>query len=137
MQRHNGHLGKFLETFEFRKFQKDPNQSTLEASLEDADLIGSAIGGTSLIKGHNLVIDLDLPSMLLTSTNGRHHLVVRLSTPLSTEAYRKLLKALVEAGILEQGNLDRFELDGRTVVMVPWKSKPANAKGSDDDSQVD
>src|SRR3989344_4402534 len=71
---------------------------------------------------HAPVLDLDVPAYLIpSSTPGHSHLYIDVEIPWSV--YRKLLRALARAGIIEdyfyKGALDREQ----TMVRPPWVKK--------------
>lgn len=67
---------------------------------------------------HAPVIDLDIPARLVpSSTEGHSHLYI--DVDLTWYAYRRLLRALCEAGIIEQGYLNASEDRGMTMVRKP------------------
>ena len=90
------------------------------ADVEDADLVTSEIA--SRHKRHKIVLDIDMPVKVLdSSTPGHHHLFI--DKELSWKQYRRLLRALAAAGIVEQGYVGASEDRGFTGVRVPWKKK--------------
>lgn len=71
---------------------------------------------------HAPVLDLDVPAYLVPSTTpGHSHLYIDVEMP--WPVYRRLLRALAAAGIIEEdfykGSLDR----GQTMVRPPWVRK--------------
>lgn len=88
-------------------------------SAADANVITSEIQHSDL---HAPVLDMDIPCALVpSSTPGHFHLYIE--KPMTWRTYRRLLKALGRAGVLEDGfvkaSLDR----GYTSVRVPWVKK--------------
>jgi len=84
----------------------------------DADVV------TSLLPDgrHAPVLDLDLPHRLVPSTTqGHSHLY--LDVPMSWRRYKRLLKALAKAGILEQGYVAVSLYRQHTAVWMPWVQK--------------
>ena len=73
---------------------------------------------------HAPVLDLDIPHRLVSSsTPGHSHLF--LDVPMSWRSYKKLLKALAKAGIIEPGYRDASLRRGHTAVQMPWVKKAA------------
>ena len=77
-----------------------PNNITVTTDVAKANVITSMIADDLL--RHKVVIDLDLPAKLVpSSTPGHFHLYI--DHAMEAEAYFKLLRALSEAGIIEEG----------------------------------
>lgn len=96
-----------------------------EESIEDADIVTSEIshiyGGA---EAHKVVLDIDFPVKVVdSSTPGHHHLYI--DKPITWEQYVKIMDALVEAGIVEEGFLGASIARGFTGVRLPWKRKQA------------
>ena len=88
----------------------------------DANVTTSKILGKDT---HKLVLDLDLPAALLpSSTRGHFHLYI--DHEMTWKQYRKVLRALAGAGIIESGYLGASEQRGYTSVRLPWVRKPGN-----------
>lgn len=70
-------------------------------TLDEANLIGS-----ELLDGrHSPALDIDMPCELVeSSTPGHFHLYI--DCPMEWRQYRKLLKALTRAGIIQSGYLN-------------------------------
>lgn len=67
---------------------------------------------------HAPVIDIDLPIRAIpSSTPGHYHLYI--DKKMSWKSYRKLLKALVEAGLVEEGWYKMSLRRGMTMVRPP------------------
>lgn len=88
--------------------------------VADAKLISSE----SILPGmHRPLLDLDFRAALLpSSTKGHYHLY--LERAVSTENYRKLLRVLVEVGLIQEG-FAKEALDGKrgTTLRLPWVKK--------------
>lgn len=68
---------------------------------------------------HSPVLDIDFAARLIPSrTKGHFHLYLDGLT-LDTKAYKKLLIALKDAGVIQLGILNRFERNEATFVRVP------------------
>jgi hypothetical protein len=79
---------------------------------------------------HKIVLDIDLPAQLIESTTpGHFHLYIDKEIP--HPEYMRLLVALGEAGIIEEGYM-RASLDrGYTAVRLPWiKKEVDNGEGA-------
>jgi hypothetical protein len=73
---------------------------------------------------HRPVLDIDFPAALIpSSTPGHFHLY--LDKTLTERAYMRLLDALAEAGIIEQGYASVSEARGYTSARLPWVKKRA------------
>jgi hypothetical protein len=85
----------------------------------EADLISSHIGNDM----HMPCLDIDFHADLVRSgTPGHFHLY--LDKPIPWKKYKALLKALADAGIIEQGYLKMSLKDGATLLRTPEKPKP-------------
>jgi len=97
------------------------------APLDEAQVISSLRkdGEDSFLGRHDVVIDIDLPAMLLESaTPGHHHLIVRLPDDGATQfAYERFLDAAAEIGLIEEGYAKAFGTRGHTDVRLPWIGK--------------
>lgn len=74
---------------------------------------------------HYPVLDIDFPIYVIpSSTPGNFHLYIEKGLPWST--YSKLLVALTDAGILQEGYLNACLGRKATYVRLPWVSKTDN-----------
>lgn len=88
--------------------------------INHANVITSRVYGTG--DTHKLLLDIDLPAQLLESTTpGHFHLYIDKAIP--GPAYMKLLDALAEAGIIEQGYAGASKERGYTALRLPWIKK--------------
>lgn len=86
----------------------------------EADLVGSR---DELVDLHWPVFDVDLPVQAIPSaTEGHYHLYI--DKPMSWRAYKRLLRAMVKAGIVEKGYYQMARKRGETFVRTPEKPKP-------------
>lgn len=94
------------------------NQHRSPAKREDADLVSSqTVDGM-----HAPAIDIDMPCRLVPSgTEGHFHLYI--DKVMDFKTYDKLLKALVEAGIVEKGFYDMARKNKASHLRVPGKPK--------------
>lgn len=100
---------------------EDKTARPAEAEAEDANLIGSKV--TWLEEdGHLPVIDLDLPCHLEPSiTEGHFHLYV--NKVVAWDKYVALLKAMYEAGLVEEGFYEMTVARGESYVRPSWVAK--------------
>lgn len=83
-----------------------------------ANLVGSVCADGQ----HMPALHIDVPCQLLpSSTDGHHHLYI--DKPMSKQTYRKLLEALIEAGIVEANHLKHFDRNGMTALRLPGAKK--------------
>lgn len=102
-------------------YSADAGLSYVEG-IDEANLITSESGRIEWTGKHRPVLDIDFPAALIPSTTeGHFHLF--LDKELEWETYRKLLKALAEAGIIEQGYADAAIANKKTAVRLPWIRK--------------
>lgn len=74
---------------------------------------------------HWPVLDLDMPCHLIPSTTeGHFHLVIE--HPIPWNEYKKLLTALADAGIIEQGYMKVAKKHGYTAIRRPGVRKGAS-----------
>ncbi len=72
---------------------------------------------------HFPMLDLDFPATVVpSSTKGHVHLIIN-GKRLDHLAYKKLLDAFKAAGLLEDGNISRFEQNGFSVLRKPTTRK--------------
>lgn len=93
----------------------------VESTIQDANLISSE---NQLMKGwHYPILDLDFEASLIpSSTKGHYHLF--LGKAMTDKQLDKLLSALVEAGIVQQGVLDnQWKKRKALFARVPWVKK--------------
>lgn len=90
------------------------------ATIEDAQVVSSEIGNGI----HCPVLDIDFPAVLVpSSTEGHFHLY--LEKPMTWWRYRRLLRALAYAGVIEKGYAKASIRRRHTAVRVPWLKKEA------------
>lgn len=92
----------------------DTDEMNVEISLLDWTFLGK--------KYHVPLLDIDFHAELIPSSTPDHfHL--KLDRALTHAEYDKLLSVLVEVGIVEQGNYERFKVNGFTAVRKPGVKK--------------
>lgn len=71
-------------------------------------------------------LDIDFPARLVpSSTPGHFHLY--LDVEMTWTSYRRLLKALAKAGVIEKSWAKASIASGNTILSVPWRNKPKAA----------
>jgi hypothetical protein len=106
-----------------QSFDPDYDDHRTEAGPEQANLISShAFTSVDGVTYHYPMIDLDLNAALIpSSTEGHFHLY--LNRTISHDKYRKMLEAMVEAGIVQKGILGQFDKYGSTTLRLPHIKK--------------
>ena len=88
-------------------------------SQDNADVYSSEANTINL---HRIVLDIDMPAFLVeSSTPGHYHLVI--DKLLTWADYEVLLRALAEAGVIQQGFLNAALQRKATMLRLPWKKK--------------
>lgn len=106
---------------------KWPSPCEPEPDPKKANLIGSLCSDGS----HMPALDIDLPCELVPSTTkGHFHLYI--DKPMSFMAYKKLVQAFIDAGIVEPNIIKYMELNGMTTLRPSTVKKPKRAKSSGD-----
>lgn len=117
----------------------DDANELLTEDVEEAHVATSLIAGQGEVRDpsfarHRVVLDLDMEAELVpSSTPGHYHLYLDHEMPWFR--YRRLLSALAEAGIIEDGYAGASERRGFTCVRLPWVKKelaPARAPAGPD-----
>ena len=102
------------------------NDGTVVDSMLDANVICSDSSVDP--KVHYPVIDLDVPVHLVpSSTPGHSHLYINVG--MSFEDYTRILLALAQAGVVEEGYVEASIRRGRSDVRLPWIQKEVKANG--------
>lgn len=71
---------------------------------------------------HSVMLDIDIPAKLIpSSTEGHSHLYI--DKEMSWREYRKLLRALMKAGIIEKGYYEVSVKRKATHLRLPWVKK--------------
>lgn len=92
---------------------------TATVTSGDANLVSSQIAGTSM---HTVMLDLDVPATLVESTTpGHSHLYVDVAIP--WRRYRRLLRALMRAGVIEYGYYKHSCRRRNTSLRIPGVTK--------------
>lgn len=100
----------------------DPdNERFPVSSLDEANLVSSEVDHR-WAKDHKPVLDIDFPAWLVpSSTEGHFHLY--LDKEMSWDQYKKLLNALADVGILQEGYVNVSIERKATHVRLPWIKK--------------
>ena len=94
----------------------------LEGPLTRADLEFIDPIGPGEWQMHRPMLDLDFPATLIPSTTeGHFHLY--LDKPMTWRKYKRLLRALGEAGIIEHGYMQASLERGYSSLRLPWVKK--------------
>lgn len=92
-----------------------------EVPIDDANSVSSRIKD-DVFGFHKVVIDLDMDAALIPSTTpGHHHLIIDRALP--WPAYKRLLEALKDAGLIEEGFYRAAVERGASWVRTPWTKK--------------
>ncbi len=122
-------LMKFIQRFSLFTWD-DKTTPTLNDRLDPKDNPGVAglIGSQSLTDPtkHRVVLDIDLPCMLLESTNGNYHLLI--DKELSFDEYSDLVSIMTDVGLLNPTTHEKFLVNKATYVRTPWRLKPPHIK---------
>lgn len=90
-----------------------------QCGINQAEVVSSSLVGSKM---HAPALDIDLPAWLIpSSTSGHNHLY--LDRELTWRQYKRLLKALGRAGILEKGYVKASIKRKETHLRVPWVDK--------------
>jgi hypothetical protein len=105
-------------------------EALVESNGANAEMVSSAVIENGKYTGkHTVMLDLDFPATLVQSTRtGHHHLYI--DHLMSWHQYRKLLKALAEVDLIEQGYYRAAVRQSATMLRPPWVKKelpPARA----------
>jgi hypothetical protein len=117
----------------FTDFERDWVSEDAEGDDYDIDLqlelpLWDSNSHTSEVKDseneeHLVAIDVDMDAALVPSTTpGHFHLLIDHKLPWA--AYSKLLHALMEAGIIQEGYYNASIERGHTRLRTPWTKKP-------------
>lgn len=91
----------FIDDYTGQPYEGRVRRGDDGAPQEGANVVSSKIAG--LQDAHTLAIDVDLPARLLpSSTPGHFHLYID-EPAMSWRQYKRVLKALMRAGIIEKG----------------------------------
>lgn len=91
-------------------------------AVGESNCISSRIADGSNAGQHTLLLDLDVPAVLIpSSTPGHSHLYV--DVPMCWESLKRVLEALALAGVIEGGYAEASIAREHTTVRLPWIHK--------------
>jgi hypothetical protein len=98
-------------------------EALVESNGANAEMVSSAVIENGKYNGkHTVMLDLDFPVTLVQSTHtGHHHLYI--DHLMSWHQYRKLLKALADVELIEQGYYRAATRQSATMLRPPWVKK--------------
>lgn len=100
-----------------------------ERSAPEADLISSRVLGLE-DEWHMPAIDIDMPVYAVRSDTPDHsHLYIQ--KKMHWDAYLKLLQAMAEAGIVEEGYVQMSEVRGASFLYMPGRGRGSRARSRD------
>jgi hypothetical protein len=106
----------FRNSVTFHGGYDGPYTEERRCSEEEAEVVTSELEGGM----HAPALDIDMPCELRPSkTLGHHHLLI--SKPMSWRKYRRLMKALWKAGVIEKGFYRMSVKKGYSSLRVPAK----------------
>lgn len=115
-----GQLYAVVKNFNSSREGGGPNTDTVTADLSTANVMTSMVAEN--LPMHKPVIDIDFPVFAVeSSTPGHGHLII--DKEMSSDDYFKLLKVMVEVGLVEEGFYDASFNRGYTAVRLPWVKK--------------
>jgi hypothetical protein len=83
---------------------------------------GSVLLGRSLAGTHTPLLDIDMPAALIpSSTEGHYHLYI--DKEMTWREYKRFLKAMMKAGIIEKGYYKVSVKRKATQLRLPWIKK--------------
>lgn len=99
---------------------------TEDVALDEANLLTSKHRGNNCkcpeCNRHRVVLDIDHDAALIpSSTPGHFHLIIDVNMPWLN--YTNLLRALADAGVIEQGYCHASIKNGFTAIRTPWERK--------------
>jgi excisionase family DNA binding protein len=119
----SAHPHRYFQVMDKMGDSNDPDgwvSDLRSASLDEADIWTSKIRGKAGM--HTIMLDLDVPAKLVPSTTpGNAHLYI--DVPLPWRKYQKLLTALGDAGVLQQGYVKASIVRRCTALRLPWVKK--------------
>jgi len=119
----NDPMGRItMQLNQWNEFGKDGGGSAGEERIPCPPAYADVVTSTLPDGRHAPVLDLDLPHRLVPSTTeGHSHLY--LDVAMSWRRYKRLLKALAKAGVLEPGFVEASLYRRHTAARMPWVRK--------------
>lgn len=109
--------------YTLKKFRDDYGfayQKRQRCTPENAKVVSSEIEGTR--DSHTIMLDIDMPACLIeSSTPGHFHLYIDRQLP--WRKYKRLLRSLKQAGVIEPGFYKASVQRRATHLRPPWKDK--------------
>lgn len=103
----------------------------IEKGNTDAPKFGANLVSSQIVDEndkHTVMLDIDLPAYLIpSSTEGHYHLYI--DTPMPWRKYKRLLKELARAGIIETGYYKASVRRKHTALRMRGVKKPAPTPG--------
>jgi hypothetical protein len=113
------HLPRVFRRIEFVPGYYGQERRSTTCAAADATVITSQVVDSQM---HAPVLDIDMPCVLIpSSTPGHYHLLIE--RVMTWRQYKRLLRAMQRAGILETGFVRASLARGYTSVRVPWVKK--------------
>lgn len=114
------HLPRVLRRKEHFPHAYEPYTTEEKCSALEASIMTSELEFASGL--HGPVLDIDMPCALVPSTTpGHYHLIIERA--MTWRQYKRLLRAMTRAGILEKGFTRMSIRHGYSSVRVPWVKK--------------
>lgn len=99
----------------------DPLMPEPRSRLTDANIVTSRYPDQ---QRHAVLLDIDHPAWLVKSSRPNHfHLYIDVPGGIPEDVYIDLLKALADAGVIEQGYYRTSKFRGFTSLRLPWIKK--------------
>lgn len=93
----------------------------IQAHISESDVVSSRRNSDGK---HVVVLDIDHPTWLVESTTpGHFHLYINVPDGIKWPAYKNLIHALADAGVIDRGYMQASLQRGATMVPLPWVKK--------------
>ena len=117
------HLPRVCRSTRFVDDGYGTSEIEIVTSPEQGSIMTSAIVNSKL---HAPVLDIDIPAALIaSSTAGHSHLIIEKA--LTWRQYKRLLRELARAGIVERGYYTMSRRRGYSSVRLPWVRKQSTS----------
>jgi|SRR5690606_41887835 len=120
-----GKLPHFVRNHDFYKVDhlKDEYGSKYEQRTMTDPEHAQLISSRDVTGRHRPLLDLDMDAALFPSSTENHwHLYI--DKPMTWRQYKRLLRALARAGVIERGYMRASFQRGHTALRLPWYLKP-------------
>lgn len=113
-----------IESYVVNDSSNPKEMDEIEASISFDDQPAHLVTSMLMNGNHKPTLDIDMPCVLeKSSSEGKYHLFI--DKEMSAENYEKLLKVLVDVGIVQHGVLShQWNKDKLTAVRLPGVKKP-------------